>query len=1432
MEGSNHGHKPLEESVTPGTEDKSPPVRGIGLRVTNIEGNNLFPRRGMYSTNNNSVIDGLFEISKPVEIKTGAACEGSFMAATKVSHANPSVMADKGLMSNANPSGTADKGSMDAGISTKPLSYAESVVAESLRKVNFRKLTTIDKHDGCDVLLPRDSIRVAKDKMANTLYGYFLGDIVAYPVVEYFVRNNWKRFGLQKSMMNANGFFFFKFGDQTGMMNALNEGPWIIRSQLLFLEVWSPSVKLEKKEVKKVQVWVKIHEVPIVAYTEDGLSLIALAIGEPKALDSFTTAMCVDMWGRSSYARALIEISADNDFKEELVIAVPCMDGDGFAKEKVYVEYEWIPHRCSRCCAFGHNDDACPRQVARLTTGGNKGSKQKEANQGLGPKKARFTDSDGFTDVDSRKVAKRTGFPVNKQKQKFEYRPVAPKPESTKTGGGVKIQPKSASNVALHNKFDALMNDEGESSKTRMEGDMGQEESDDEVVEVYNETNEFIRDVNLGTNLKKGASTPGSVVLNGTRIILGWDPAVVEVMVLFQATQVMHLQVVFKLDRRMIFCSVVYAANYYISRRELWNQLRMHKALVNNAPWVIMGDFNSALNLEDKSFGISNVSPGMRDFKECVEDIEMFDVKRVGMHFTWNQKPKNGVGLLKKIDRVLGNTPFVSAYPESVAVFQPYGVSDHSPCILKFPKVAKPKPRPFKFANFLVFKPNFLDIVKKEWETTVTGVYQFQVMKKLRLLKSPLRSLLFAQGNLHKKVVDLRGKLENVQKAIDQDPINEELTIEETRVLCDFQEACLDEERFLKQKSKVEWLRAGDSNSAYFHMSLKSKNHRSRIDVISDANGTTYEGAEVPDALVNHYANFLGCQGQTSLDPSPKLFTRKLDTVVANNMVRRVTIDEIKSAMYAIGNDKAQGPDGFTAAFFKHAWNIVGNDISNAVLDFFNTGKLLKQLNHTLLALIPKVTTPTRVTDYRPISCCNVLYKCISKVLVDRIKDALSGIVSINQSAFVPGRRISDNILLTQELMHNYHRHFGPPRCAFKVDIQKAYDTVDWGFLKQVLLGFGFHRVMVDWILVCVSTTSYSHMVRIDSSFRFHNKCEKQKIVNGEFSLLFRFCQLCMSTGLRSSVFILPARIIHDLEAKMRNFLWSQGSFQRGKAKVSWKSVCVPKNEGGLGIRRIGDVNKALMVSHVWSILTNRESLWVAWIHSYRLKGRNFWECKSVPNCCWSWRKLLQLRPLIRSFCWSKLGNGRDTSVWYDNWSGISPLSSFLSSRTITREGFSLQATVADLSSNGSWLWPAAWRDTYPVLIQLDQVQRDANNQDCLLWKDGDEVWEFIRAKAGMDNVEAKWSAITEWLRQRARSKSADNLVCRLLVAASAYVIWRERNTRFFKNHARPPENFCDSICDTVRYRLMGLKFKNTPKMRRLLQRWDTHGALAVDDGG
>ncbi|GKF18970.1 hypothetical protein Tco_0063888, partial [Tanacetum coccineum] len=105
-----------------------------------------------------------------------------------------------------------------------------------------------------------------------------------------------------------------------------------------------------------------------------------------------------------------------------------------------------------------------------------------------------------------------------------------------------------------------------------------------------------------------------------------------------------------------------------------------------------------------------------------------------------------------------------------------------------------------------------------------------------------------------------------------------------------------------------------------------------------------------------------------------------------------------------------------------------------------------------------------------------------------------------------------------------------------------------------------------------------------------------------------------------ASVFILPNCIVHDLEQLMRGFLWCQGEMKKGKAKVAWDSVCMPKHEGGLGIRRIDDFNVALMATHIWSILTHRESLWVKWVHTYKLKGRSFWDVPCRGDVSWGWR--------------------------------------------------------------------------------------------------------------------------------------------------------------------------------------------------------------------
>ncbi|KAK4381203.1 hypothetical protein Sango_2990400 [Sesamum angolense] len=133
-------------------------------------------------------------------------------------------------------------------------------------------------------------------------------------------------------------------------------------------------------------------------------------------------------------------------------------------------------------------------------------------------------------------------------------------------------------------------------------------------------------------------------------------------------------------------------------------------------------------------------------------------------------------------------------------------------------------------------------------------------------------------------------------------------------------------------------------------------------------------------------------------------------------LVQSVTREEIKDAFFDIAEDKAPGPEGYSSGFYKAAWPVIGEEVVKAILEFFTTGRLLKQVNTTILALIPKVRVPSLVSDFRPISCCNVLYKVITKITVQRLRSVLDKMISPSQNAFVPGRSIGDNILLAQEM--------------------------------------------------------------------------------------------------------------------------------------------------------------------------------------------------------------------------------------------------------------------------------------------------------------------------------------------------------------------------------------------------------------------------------
>ena len=173
--------------------------------------------------------------------------------------------------------------------------------------------------------------------------------------------------------------------------------------------------------------------------------------------------------------------------------------------------------------------------------------------------------------------------------------------------------------------------------------------------------------------------------------------------------------------------------------------------------------------------------------------------------------------------------------------------------------------------------------------------------------------------------------------------------------------------------------------------------------------------------------------------------------------------------------EKAPGPDGMTALFFQYSWHILKKDLLEMVNSFLISGKLDTRLNITNICLIPKKERPTRMTELRPISLCNVGYKIISKVLCQRLKVCLPSLISETQSAFVPGRLISDNILIAQEMFHGLrtNKSCQDKFLAIKTDMSKAYDRVEWVFIQKLLTKMGFDYHWIQLMMECISSVQY-----------------------------------------------------------------------------------------------------------------------------------------------------------------------------------------------------------------------------------------------------------------------------------------------------------------------------------------------------------------------
>ncbi|GJW44994.1 zinc knuckle CX2CX4HX4C containing protein [Tanacetum coccineum] len=191
---------------------------------------------------------------------------------------------------------------------------------------------------GAHVALPLAAVQEISAKFDHTLYGYFIGPSLAFSIVNNYVRNAWSKYRLESTVV-GDGFFLFKFSSHEGRIKVLVKGPWFIRSTPLMLNTWSPNTKMKKEYCLRISVWTKIHKVPMVAFSEVGLSLITTQLGRPLMLDACTMEMCLNPWGPKTYARVLIELSVDQALMNFVIVVVPFPSGTGHSLENLDVEY-------------------------------------------------------------------------------------------------------------------------------------------------------------------------------------------------------------------------------------------------------------------------------------------------------------------------------------------------------------------------------------------------------------------------------------------------------------------------------------------------------------------------------------------------------------------------------------------------------------------------------------------------------------------------------------------------------------------------------------------------------------------------------------------------------------------------------------------------------------------------------------------------------------------------------------------------------------------------------------------------------------------------------------------------------------------------------------------------------------------------------------
>ncbi|GJS60706.1 hypothetical protein Tco_0655490 [Tanacetum coccineum] len=447
------------------------------------------------------------------------------------------------------------------------------------------------------------------------------------------------------------------------------------------------------------------------------------------------------------------------------------------------------------------------------------------------------------------------------------------------------------------------------------------------------------------------------------------------------------------------------------------------------------------------------------------------------------------------------------------------------------------------------------------------------------------------------------------------------------------------------------------------------KNSRARIDILFDSNNNEVMGAGVPEVFVNHYEAFLGMAPDCDMLDTEGLLRNKVSDAVASDMVRPISNEEIRCTMFDIGGDRAPRPDGFTSALFKKGFHptmikwimaCVSSAsfsicINGDVHGFIKGKRGLRQgdpLSPYLFTLVMEVLTLILKRRVSVSETFRYHHYCDELELIN---------VCFADDLFIFARGDTNSVCVIMEGLDEFKKTSGLVPSLPKITV--FFFNVP-NYVKNEILNimpFAEGKLPVRYLGVPLIS---SRLLNRDCKALVNQA--KNRIGDWKNKSLSFAGRLQLYTSVLSSmqvfwasVLLIPKGIVYDIHQLIRGFLWCNGEYKRGKAKVAWDVISLPKAEGGLGIRSLEMFNIALMTKYIWSDISKRKSLWL-----------------------WG---------TVWPYFWSKIGNGGDTSVLFDNWCPYSPIAKQITPRNVANAGYSMACSVADLVADGAWNWPQHW---------------------------------------------------------------------------------------------------------------------------------------------